>query len=181
MAVVGTASRPTSYWWSESSPNQYAEKVTIPSNGNIVSLGQWMCGQDGTARTKLCVWSGSTGALLAQSAQFTAADGGSQSSSAMSLYVEALTAPLAVTAGQVVYVGLAHHPSDRILISGGRGTSDTHYTQNQASWPGSMTASPSSMSRRIGSYVADFEPGSPPPTTDNGVYIYRAGAWLQIA
>lgn len=156
MPVIGNSSKPTSYWWAESNPNQYAEKLTMPEDGDITRLGQWLGGWNGTVRTKLCIWDAS-GVLLGQSAQFTVANKGAPSSGNVDKYEADLTSPVSLSSGDEFFVGFSHDPSDAHQVSGGSSGSGTHYTRNRGTWPGDLTGY-TTVNRRVGSYVADYTP-----------------------
>lgn len=58
---------------------QMALLVTAPSSGRIVKLGAWLAGWSGAVTAELAIWDKATGAVLAHSASFTAAEGGNGS------------------------------------------------------------------------------------------------------
>jgi hypothetical protein len=160
MPTIGSSSKPTHYWWAfgVSSTNQEAELLTMPEDGTINTLGQWIGGWNTTCRTKLCIWD-SSGALLGQSAQFTVADKGDGADGNVDLYTADLTAGVHLSAGDTFFVGFSRNPADKHQVSGGNAGSGPHYDNTKASWPDVLSGA-TTVARRIGSYVADYTPES---------------------
>lgn len=169
MPTIGTTTKPSNFWWAfANNTNQHSEKLTMPETGRIVSVGQWVGGWNDAPRTRLCIWD-SAGVLLAQSAEFNVANEGAAGNGNVSLYVQALLTQPLIIAGQQFHVGFSRNPADAHQISGGAGGSGPHYERARNPWPGSMDAA-TSVDRRIGSYVADYQPVS-------GMHVRRSGAF----
>lgn len=177
MPTLGTTSKPGGGWHGfggSSQTNQEAEKLTAPSRMRILEVGQWVGGWEDAPRVRLCVWSLAE-TLLGQSAQITVANEGAVGGGNVSLYTELLLTPVEIAKGVSFYVGFVRHPDDAHQCSTGASGSGPHYQgRSGATWPNNLgqAEGPTSVTRRIGSYVANYE-------TLPGAWIYRSGVWVE--
>lgn len=157
MATIGNKSKPTSsiVMTGLNNQNQVALKVTMPSDGQITHVGAWMAGNGGGATTKVCVW-GSSGNLLRASASFNA-PGQSLATGNYADEYHALTSPLDVSNGQVIYIGFSTDPTE--ARQWGLNGSGTHYRDTSGS--AGADASFASQGNSIGAY-ATYTTNQPP-------------------
>jgi hypothetical protein len=178
MPTLGTTTKPGGGWHGlggSSQVNQEAELLTAPARLRLLEVGAWIGGWEDAPRVRLCVWHGTTKALLGQSAQITVANEGALGGGQVSLYTEALIAPAEIAKGASFYVGFVRHPDDAHQISTGASGSGPHYHgRSGASWPNNLgnAGSFSEEPRRIGAYIADYE-------TLPGMWVYRSGSWQE--
>lgn len=180
MPTIGTTSKPTSNWHAFAGTTftqQEMEQLTMPEKGEITNLASWVGGWEGTCRVYLCIW-GADLALLGSVGPTTVPDHGAGGSGDVELVTGALASPVRLEAGDVFYVGFDRHVNDGHQVSlGAAGTAD-HYEARRggtsAPWPGNIGGATglgmSNASRRIGSYVANYDPIA-------GGKVYRTGAW----
>ncbi len=106
-----TTTSGNNFWVSnQGSNNQYGFLVQNVPAGVISALDVYMAGNGGTCRTILCLWD-SSGNLLAQSAQFTAA-AGSGGVNGQALQRATLTTPYRASTTADYYVGFWRNGSD---------------------------------------------------------------------
>lgn len=179
MPTIGNAAKPGGSWHAyggSSFPTQEAELLEAPVRLRLLELGAWIGGWADTPRVRLCVWD-AAGVRLGQSAQFTVANegGGGPPGSNVALYTELLETPVELPKGAEFYCGFARHPDDSHQVStGASGTGPHYHGRSFATWPGNLGERPEGIStevRRIGAYVADYDPIA-------GAKIYRSGAWV---
>lgn len=176
MTVLGNAAKPTySYFGFDGTgnPNQVAELLTAPAQRIVInSLGAWIGGWNDTVRCVLCVWA-LDGTLLASTDEFTVANEGAAGDGNQSNYVRDLTSPLIVNAGVEFYVGTNRHRDDAAQWGTGT-TSNVHYRARAGYPSGGLgdVEGPTSTARRVGMYVADYQPLSV-------AWVRRSGAWVQ--
>ena len=150
----------------------------MPARGRILEVGAWVGGWSGTCRLRLCIWDGSSKALLGQSNQLTAANegAGGPAGGNVALYTAPLIAPVEIGKGFDFYVGFARDPNDGHQVSEGSSATGPHFHgRSGPTWPNNLGNAPSSFSqetRRIGAYVANWE-------TLPGAWVYRSGAWVE--
>ena len=177
MATIGNPDRPGGSWHAASDPywDQEADLLEMPARGELLSLGAWLGGWNGTCRGRLCVWD-AVGTLLGQSAQFTVANegGGGPPGSNVERYESALETPVELAKGAGFYVGFNRHPADGLQVSLGPSGGTHYHGKSGATWPNDLGNSGgiSSEPRRVGAYVANYE-----QTT--GAHVYRSGAWTE--
>lgn len=179
MPTIGTISKPSNGYHAyggSSQINQEAELLVMPVRGRILEVGAWVGGWADTPRVRLCVWDGSSRALLGQSAQITVANEGAAGpgGSNVSLYTEPLLVPVELNKSESFYVGFVRHPDDSHQISTGATGSGPHYHgRSGPTWPNELgNADYSSEVRRIGAYVANYE-------AQAGAWVYRSGVWVE--
>jgi hypothetical protein len=179
MPTIGTPAKPGGGWHSyqgSSYPNQEAEKLQMPARGRILEVGAWVGGWSGTCRVRLCIWDGSSKALLGQSNQITVANegAGGPAGSNVALYTGPLIAPVEIGKGFDFYVGFARDPSDGHQVSEGASGTGPHFeSRSGPTWPADLDHNPLTQeTRRIGAYVANWE-------TLPGAWVYRSGAWVE--
>lgn len=180
MPTIGSGTKPGGSWHAfggSSNPTQEAELLEAPGRIRLLELGAWIGGWAATCRVRLCVWDGTSGALLGQSAQITVANegAGGPPGGNVALYTELLETPVELEAGDAFYCGFARHPDDAHQVSTGASGSGPHYHGRSGGvWPNTFgnVSGISEQVRRIGSYVSDYE-------TIPGAHIYRSGAWVE--
>jgi hypothetical protein len=151
----------------------------MPVRGRLLELGAWVGGWNDTPRVRLSVWT-TAGVLLGQSAQFSVANEGSGGGpgSNVALYTELLETPIELAAGVSFYVGPSRHPDDGFQVSLGAPGSGPYYAGRSggAGWPTpnifGNVGTPETEDRRIGAYVANYEPIP-------GAYLLRSGVWTE--
>jgi hypothetical protein len=153
-------------------PNQMAERYTAPQKIKINALGSWLAGWNQASQVRLCVWA-ADGTLLGQTAEFTIANEGAPADGNVTLYEEDLVSPVTIDAGDQFYVGTSRDRDDAVVW----GTGSNAYTRYEASgaYPaGNFGAIEAAVAktRRIGQYVADYEPVA-------GAWGFRGGVWVQ--
>lgn len=175
MPTIGDTTKPDGggYWEQFGSTyNQSAMLLTMPEDGRIVALGQWISAVGSPMGCRLVVWDASTLDVLAQTAEFTVANEPAGVGN-VSRYEVDLTSPLSVAAGVDFWVGFARDPAKTHQLTGDN--SGSHVDRKRTSWPGSMSGYDAGDhgfgGYGIGSYVAGY-------VTASGAKIYRAGAWV---
>jgi len=177
MAVlIGNDNKPNGSFyegWSDTY-NQSAELFTMPDRGRIVQVGFWAAGINQTTTTYGCVWLGSTGALVAQSASITIA-GRSFGAGNVDKYVVDLVTPYELDAGVTFYAGLSRAPGRSHQLSGGDIGSGQHWDNRKSTWPNAIvpndTGGHGHGNYRVGCHVF-YEPIA-------GAWIRRSGAWVR--
>jgi hypothetical protein len=191
MTVLGNSAKPSySYFAYDSTtyPNQIAERLTSPAQRIVInSLGCWIGGWNAAPSCVMAVWA-LDGTMLAQTAAFTVANEGAAGEGNTAQYVRDLTAPLIVNANTEFYVGVSR---DRNMAAqwGTGTTSNVHYEARGAHPPGALgsVSGPTSVARRTGMYVADYQPLSVAWVRRGGAwvqatdaYVFRGGVWVPI-
>ncbi len=139
----------------------------MPEAGTIESLSVYFSGRGGGCTSKLCLWN-SAGTLVAQSAQFTAAQG-SDGIGNQAWQTRALTTPYSASSGQSLFVGFAHDPAqDAVWSYDSRAGVHHRHHDIGASWPGNL-AGTDHTDRTLGAYVTY--------TTGLQVYVRKSGGW----
>ena len=103
--------------------NQYGYAISMPATGLVQFLDVFMAGSGGTCRTVLCLWN-SSGTLLAQSSQFTAA-AGSGGINGQAWQRMSLISSVSITAG-TYYVGFWRNGADSAEWSYASGSGTIH-------------------------------------------------------
>ena len=169
-----------------SQPNQEAEDIELPAQRiRIKRLGAWIGGWNDSPRVRLCIWNSSTGALLAQSAQFTVANEGAAGPGNVTRYEADLETPFDTpTAGMTVRVGFTRDRSDGHQVSTGSTTAG-HF-HGRAPYPAGIFAEIDggfAENRRIGLWIQDYELLANAYVLRSGVWeratpkVYRSGVW----
>lgn len=174
MAVLGGSGQPGYSYFAYNgtgNPNMVAERLTAPSKIRIVTLGAWLGGWNETCPAKLCVWA-LDGTLLGASAIFTVANEGAAGDGNTSSYTQNLVTPVVVDSGVEFYVG-SSRDRNRAMQWGTGSTGTDHYRSVGFEYGdfGSVDP-PTTHARRIGAWVADYQPVS-------AAWVYRSGIWVQ--
>lgn len=179
--------------------NQYGCSVGAVPAGVITALDVYMAGSGGTCRTILCLWD-SSGTLLAQTAQFTAAAGGG-GINAQTTQRAVLTAPIVVPAG-TYYVGFWRNGADSAEWSYKSGSSTIHPQApgggvTNVGAPGALSFANTTSGQMTaylewqpsGGYVYNGSSYQAAPAyiydgsswqLSNGVYVYNGSAWVLV-
>lgn len=189
MAVLGDSGKPSYSYFAfdgTTNPNQVAERLTAPSRIKIITLGAWIGGWNQVSQVVLGCWA-LDGTLLGRTASFNIANEGAAGDGQASLYTANLISPVIIEPGVVFYVGTNRDRASNGVIWLLGTTVNSHYRATGAHPDGALgsVSGPTSTSRRVGAYVADYQPvgvayvrrGSSWATAD-GVYVYRSGAWV---
>ena len=176
MAVLGESGKPGySYqaYDGTTNPNQMVEKLTAPQKIRIIELGAWIGGWNQVSEVVLAVYH-LDGTLLGRTAPFNIANEGAAGDGQASLYTRSLITPVILESGQQFYVGTNRERSGNGVIWLTGTTVNPHY-EARAAYPdgvlGGVEAA-SSVARRIGAYVSNYEPVA-------SAKVYRSGAWTQ--
>jgi hypothetical protein len=178
MPIIGNDSKPGySYhaYASSTQPNQEAEDITLPAGRiRITRLGGWIGGWNDSPRCTLTVWDSTSGAVLAQTGQFSVTNFGDAAEGRVAKYVADLTTPLEADGGAILRVGFTRNRDDRHQVSTGMITPAGHM-HGRAAYPLGGFAEIDggyAENRRIGMWIEDY-------VTIRGAWVYRGGAWLR--
>jgi hypothetical protein len=178
MPIIGNDSKPSySYhaYGGSSQINQEAEDITLPAGRvRITRLGAWIGGWNDAPRCYLTVWSPTTGAVLAQSGQFTVANQGAAAEGKVAKYVADLATPYEADGGAVLRIGFTRHRDDAHQVSTGAVTGAGH-EHGRGAYPAGGFASIDggyAENRRIGAWIEDY-------VAIRGGWIYRSGVWVR--
>ena len=188
MTVLGNTAKPGySYFAYDGTtyPNQVTEKLTAPSRIRIITLGAWIGGWNDTVRTRLAIFDDANN-LLGYSDEFVVANEGAAAEGHVAQYTADLQTPLILESGVDFYVGSIRHRDDAAQWATGS-TSNVHY-ESRAAYPDGdqgAVSGPTSVARRVGMYVANYQPASSAWVYRSGVWVaaeavkvYRSGAWV---
>lgn len=197
MAHIGNPDKPGQQWHAYGGTGytqQEAEQLTMPEKGELLELGAWVGGWDGTCRVYLCVWASDL-ELLASVGPFTVSNqgAGGPAGSNVELVTGTLATPLRLDAGDVFYVGFDRHANDGHQISVGGLDGREHYEGRRggtgAAWPGKLggTTGVANVNRRSGAYVVDYAPIAGGKVYDGTDWIdaervatYVGGSWQDV-
>lgn len=174
MTVLGNTAMGTWGYFGYASttyPNQVTEKLTAPSRIRIITLGGWIGGWNDTVLTRLAVFDNANH-LLGYTDEFVVANEGDPANGHVSRYEADLQSPLIIEDGVDFYVGTIKNRSDAAQWSTGS-TSNVHY-ESRAAYPDGdqgAVSGPTSVARRVGMYVANYQPAS-------SAWVYRSGVWV---
>lgn len=182
MPTIGQTSELTDFafaWQGETTPNLVGIQVTMPTAGTITRMGGWIRGYINDCSFRWTIWN-SSNAFLRQTGTIVA-DGASLSTTAGLNYEADLTSPLAVTAGQVLYLGSIRAGSGGMQY--GRSSSGTHYEKDGTGWSDDFSGK-SSETGLVAVY-AEYTVGSESYVRRSGVWVKanplavrRGGAWI---
>lgn len=141
----------TSDAWTGVVASQIATPVTMPRAGRVVSVSAYLAGYGGNASVKMAVWN-SSGTLLRESAAFTVLSRSFSNGNDVR-YAVALTSPLTVVSGQVLWIGFLHTSSgDGFFYSKDDGSGKT--TKRGDGLDGSMTSIATNSASKPNVYIA---------------------------
>lgn len=180
MATIGVTSQPNDGHWESRQDNQAAMSFTMPEDGIITRLGQWIAGVSSSGTMRLCIWAGDvmdgSNPVLAQTALITVASR-SEAQGNTDRYEADLTTPLQLDDGDVFYCGFSYNPAKDYQLDGDTAhTPGTHVHDQKATWPGAMdsvtTGNHGFGNFGMGSYVANYDEVS-------SGWVYRSGVWTR--
>lgn len=178
MAIIGNDTKPGySYhaYGGSGQINQEAEDITLPTGRiRITRLGGWIGGWNDSPRVCLTIWDPATGAVVAQSVQFSVSNQGAAADGHVVKYVADLVTPYEAVGPAILRVGFTRHRDDAHQVSTGA-TSAAGHEHGRGGYPGGGFASIDggyAENRRIGMWIDDYVP-------IRGGWVYRGGAWIR--
>lgn len=190
MPIIGIDTKPSySYhaYGGTSQPNQEAELVDLPAQRiRITRLGVWLGGWNDAPRVTLTIWDVASGAVLAQTAQFTVANAGAAAEGHIARYEADLVAPYDTpAAGGQLRVGFTRDRADAHQVTTG-GVSTYGHDHGRAGYPAGGFAEIDggyAENRRIGCWIQDYVPLANAWVMRSGVWqratpaVFRSGSW----
>lgn len=195
MPTIGNSAKPSSSWHafsSSSNPNQESELLTMPETGELLTLGAWVGGWNGSCRIVLAVWA-ADGTMLGRSDQVTVANqgAGGPSGGNVEQVIADLQTPVRLSSGDTFFVGFARHTSDGHQVSAS-GTGPEHYEGRSGGSAGVwQTADLGAVGgiqnepRRLGMWVQNYDPVAGAKVRVSGVWVdaddvqvRASGAWV---
>jgi hypothetical protein len=151
VAQLGNSVTPTSGWDWPGSGYAFASQFTAPSGAVILisAIHAYFATPSGASTGYVCVWDGSSGALLT-SINIGALPGGSQSAGGQSWQVGTLGTPLPVAGGTSIWIG--GYGTGNVVFSSGSGGS-SNVKSLGGGGPGSFAGSGASSIGIAGAYV----------------------------
>lgn len=175
--------------------NQVATSLqTMPATGTIYSVSAFFGGDGASVTARLVIWS-SAGAVLAQSASFTAPSG-SRSSGGQALQTQPLSTPLYLASGTQVFIGFWRDPAHGAVWSFNTASGTWDENTNTSGSPGAFTGLTSNsgqlqafatyIAQAVNVKVAGTMTPKPLQVKVGGsqiakpVYVRVAGVWKQV-
>lgn len=188
MTQLGDGGRPAYAYFAydtTANPNQVGQLYTAPVQMRIIGLGAWLAGWNDNSHCRLAVWDDALN-LLGYTDEFVAVNRGAASGDNHDLYVFDLQTPVIIDNGADFYVGTIRNRDEG--VSWPTGSNAENHFEARAAYPdGDLGAvsGPNTVARRVGAYVADYEPVGSAWVRRSGawsqaskVQVYRSGAWV---
>jgi len=178
---IGSAAAPDLAQWRQGAlRQQLAQRLTMPEDGQITSVGAWLRGVSGYGsiafRLVVWAWDGSvsgTNRVLGQSAQLSASAAAFAIGS-LEKRTAALESPVELAAGSQFLVGISSDTAGGTACQWGLATGGTHYAkdlQTANAWPAKMSNCYSE-SESLSAWVENYD-------AVGAAWIWRGGAWVQ--
>ena len=171
-------------WWGSGLDNQHAVAHTMPEDGTIIQIGNWIRGKDASCSFKGVVWNSTRNTVLGQTATQTAS-GASFAIGNSSDYLANVVTPFDVAAGTTIYIGFCRNPSGAMQFD--LDDTGSHYDDdNGSSNPSGMSGETLHSGRKFASYAV-YEVGAAAYVRRSGVwskndevYVRRSAAWSAV-